>query len=293
MGAHYRNGFGCSGSWLLLCCIYALKLNRTTALMPPGETDWFYTYRAVAEGAFEKYPFGNTNTGNLEGVMWYLGNEVVTMYTEGTRCPRKFNISKIKRFKIRTKATPSLLAKGMHFGARFAFDFGKCMGRCFSNNLCTGHEDCEYHYAKFGYNPGCNNFWDRSVYPDYETSAPNGIWYSFPLEGRCAHPTGADNCTWNYEEAGEITLAELEQSIGGNGNCCNGICSGFWDGVLQPAKTQWRTQLALDMFARKYPTEEAWKLPEPVCDFHPGEWYSPDTWPRTSPWMTTTLPINV
>mmetsp|Transcript_13853 Transcript_13853/g.30887 ORF Transcript_13853/g.30887 Transcript_13853/m.30887 type:complete len:291 (+) Transcript_13853:46-918(+) len=288
MGAHYRNGFGCSGSWLLLCCIYALKLNRTTALMPPGETDWFYTYRAVAEGAFEKYPFGNTNTGNLEGVMWYLGNEVVTMYTEGTRCPRKFNISKIKRFKIRTKATPSLLAKGMHFGARFAFDFGKCMGRCFSNNLCTGHEDCEYHYAKFGYNPGCNNFWDRSVYPDYETSAPNGIWYALPLQGRCDYPTGADDCTWSYEEAGEVTLAELEESVGGMGNCCDNRCSGFWDAVLDSWKTRWRTQLTLDMFAKKYPTNGQIRVKEATCDFHPWEWYGTDNWPRRDPWAKPT-----
>jgi len=262
--------------------------DEAVKLLAQDGTQTFYTYKAIAEGAFWKYPFGNTNTGNLEGVMWYLGNEVVTQYSHGTQCPRKFNIAKIRRFKITTKVTPALAAKNMHFGARFAFDFGKCMGRCFDHNMCTGSADCDFQYSNYGFNPGCNNFGDKSAYPDYETSAPGGIWYSFPLEGRCAYPTGADNCTWSFEEAGDVTLAELEQSVGGGGNCCNGICSGFWDGVLRPGKTQWRIQLARDLFTRKYPAIQAWNEHAPMCDFRPAEWYAPDTWPRGDPWKTTT-----
>eukprot|EP00404_Azadinium_spinosum_P047988 CAMPEP_0180806480 /NCGR_PEP_ID=MMETSP1038_2-20121128/62623_1 /TAXON_ID=632150 /ORGANISM="Azadinium spinosum, Strain 3D9" /LENGTH=44 /DNA_ID= /DNA_START= /DNA_END= /DNA_ORIENTATION= len=44
--------------------------------------------------------------------------------------------------------------------------------------MCTGDEDCKYHYSKYGFNPGCNNFWDKSAFPDFDTSAPTGIWYS-------------------------------------------------------------------------------------------------------------------
>merc|ERR1740121_1845757 len=97
----------------------------------------------------------------MDGVMWYLMNEVVTNYSKGVRCPRKFNISQIHRFKVLTRATDALFQDGINFGTRFAYDKGLCEGRCFSGNKCTGESDCKNHYKKYGFVPGCNKFSDH------------------------------------------------------------------------------------------------------------------------------------
>jgi len=235
----------------------------------------------------EEHPVGDINTGNLEGVVWYLQNEVVTMYgTPGTtRCPRKFNIAEIHRFKVRTRTSKELFAEGMNFGPRFAYDEGMCRGRCFAGNKCTCQPDCDYTYGKYGNVVGCNKFIDKYPYPDYDTAAPGGIWYALPLEGRCDYPTGAHDCTWSYEHAGHITLQELEaKASGGSDNCCNGQCTGFWDNLYDLGRTQWRVQQALDVFANKYtqmPRDLFWA----TCDFGWWRWYSPnDPWARTDPW---------
>jgi len=250
--------------------------------------EW-YTYRAVNDKAFEDYPFGDINTGNPEGVMWYLTNEVVNLYEPGkVRCPRKFDISKIMRFKITSRATNEMLDTGMTFGARFAYDQGLCEGRCFDGNKCTTEKDCKQQYSSYGYIVGCNNFWDHSAYPDYDTSAQNGVWYTFPMGGRCSasaigYPTGEHNCTWTYQLAGEITLAEFEDSTPapeGQGNCCNGRCSFVYDGdFMDTGATAQRGQKLEAMFAQKYP--EAPQLGTPPCDFQAWKWYNPDNWERT------------
>uniref|UniRef100_A0A6U9HSS4 Uncharacterized protein n=1 Tax=Zooxanthella nutricula TaxID=1333877 RepID=A0A6U9HSS4_9DINO len=248
---------------------------------PPLMT--FYMYRASAVDELGKYPFGNINTGNMDGVIWYLMNEVVTMYTAGTRCPRKFNISVIHRFKIQVKSTPELFKEGMNFGPRYAYDKGRCMGRCFPNNLCTGEGDCQFHYDKYGYTLGCNNFYDKYPFPDKPTPAQHGIWYTLPLGGRCARPTGAHDCTWSYEYAGNLSLLELESVVPGQGNCCHGHCTGFWDDQFNTWRTSQRVDQALTAFAKKYP----W-TPRDVgpakCDFQWWKWYSPDRWEHRDPW---------
>jgi len=248
----------------------------------------FYMYRAAAEGALEKYEFGDINTGNMDGVVWYLMNEVVTMYTAGVRCPRKFNISMIHRFKITMKSTPELFATGMNFGARFAYDTGKCMGRCFPKNMCTGTDDCDYHYKKYGYNPGCNNFYDHYPFPDYNTPAERGIWYTLPLAGRCDNPTGAHDCTWAYEYAGNISLWDMEKAAKaeanwGDVNCCDGHCSQFWNDQFSTWRTSWRVQQALQTFADKYPDISA-DIGSGTCDFQWPKWYEVDRWDRRDPW---------
>mmetsp|Transcript_146590 Transcript_146590/g.365540 ORF Transcript_146590/g.365540 Transcript_146590/m.365540 type:complete len:363 (-) Transcript_146590:218-1306(-) len=243
----------------------------------------FYMYRAAAKGALDDFPFGNINTGNMDGVIWYLMNEVVTMYTAGTRCPRKFNISLIHRFKVRTMATPELYAEGMNMGTRFAFDEGLCKGRCFPKNMCTGQGDCRYHYKRYGFVPGCNNFYDHYPFPDYDTPAKQGIWYALPLAGRCDRPTGEHDCTWSFEHAGEITLEELEAVAPGGENCCDGTCSDFWIDQFNEWKTTWRVNQALDLFKRKYPDAPR-DLGYAKCDFQWWKWYSKDPWPKRDPW---------
>eukprot|EP00437_Effrenium_voratum_P071196 CAMPEP_0181508576 /NCGR_PEP_ID=MMETSP1110-20121109/59821_1 /TAXON_ID=174948 /ORGANISM="Symbiodinium sp., Strain CCMP421" /LENGTH=210 /DNA_ID=CAMNT_0023637949 /DNA_START=112 /DNA_END=740 /DNA_ORIENTATION=- len=56
----------------------------------------FYMYRAVSD---EVYPPLNTNVASLPGVLWYLHHEVVI------QAPRKFQISRILRYKVQMRAT--------------------------------------------------------------------------------------------------------------------------------------------------------------------------------------------
>lgn len=244
-------------------------------------------YRANSEDATKRYSFGNINTGNLDGVVWYLMNEVVTMYTDGTRCPRKFNISQINRYRIRTRATSEIYKVGMNFGTRFSFDFGNCMGRCFPDNRCSGPDDCDYHYGKYGFNVGCNNFLDHYPFPDGDTPAPGGTWYALPAEGRCSgEPTGAKDCTWSYEDAGVVSLEEIEATSPSGPNCCPADrCTGFWENQFDEVTTSGRVQAIQSAFAERYPD-----LPQDFgpsqCDFRKDAWYTSETdiWPLRDPW---------
>jgi len=246
----------------------------------------FYMYRAVANGTFGDFPFGNINTGNMAGVMWYLQNEVVTMYSGPMACPRKFNISEIRRVRVRTKATDELNSQGHHFGVRFAYDRGQCVGRCFPGNKCTCTEDCNAHFTKYGYVVGCNKFADHYPFPDMETAHPGGVWYSLPIEGKCDKPTGAHQCTWSWEDAGLVTFAELESMSPGRDQCCKGVCTNFWSDLASEGSGAWRVQKALELFHKKYPHMP----PDPNtqwCDFDRAKWYSEDTWVRRDPWNET------
>mmetsp|Transcript_139331 Transcript_139331/g.445523 ORF Transcript_139331/g.445523 Transcript_139331/m.445523 type:complete len:519 (+) Transcript_139331:87-1643(+) len=244
----------------------------------------FYTYRATPAGVSGNFEFGDINTGNMDGVMWYLQNEVVTDYSDGLRCPRKFGISEIHRFKVKMRATTELAKKGMNFGVRFAYDQGKCAGRCFSGNMCSLKEDCDVQYKQYGFVVGCNKFTDHYPFPNYDTVLPGGVWYSFPSEGRCrGTPTGAPNCTWSYEEAGSITLKEFEATASGDLSCCEGSCTNIWVDLFNPTTAAWRASTALDLFAKKY-TNQPKDLPAPPCDFQKDEWYAYDPWPRIDPW---------
>uniref|UniRef100_A0A7S2LJ17 Uncharacterized protein n=1 Tax=Zooxanthella nutricula TaxID=1333877 RepID=A0A7S2LJ17_9DINO len=215
--------------------------------------------------------------------MWYMQNEVVTQYSGPMACPRKFKITEIHRFRVRVKATVALALEGHHFGARFAYDRGQCVGRCFPNNVCTCTEECDQKFAKYGYVVGCNNFYDRYPFPDMQTTYPNGVWYSLPIEGKCDEVTGAHNCTWSAEDAGKITLKELESVSPGMNQCCDGVCTNFWTDTTNYGRAAWRVQAALGVFHRKYP-----KMPSDPntqrCDFNRGKWYSMDNWERRNPW---------
>jgi hypothetical protein len=266
----------------------------TTTVSPvsPAPLYEFYMYRAnSAEGA-TKYDFGNINTANLDGVVWYLTNEVVTQYSHGTQCPRKFDISQINRYKIRTRATKELFETGVNFGVRWAYDFGMCMGRCFPGNLCTGQDDCDFHFDKFGgFNVGCNKFVDKYPFPDMDTPAKNGIWYALPLDGRCkGTPTGAKNCTWSYEEAGAVNLTDVEATDPSGPNCCADSCTALWDNPFDEGATNWRVQTIRSVFAEKFPD-----MPEDLgpsqCDFYKDAWYTwdTDTWTPKDLWADPDL----
>eukprot|EP00931_Biecheleriopsis_adriatica_P036319 TRINITY_DN20923_c0_g1_i1.p1 TRINITY_DN20923_c0_g1~~TRINITY_DN20923_c0_g1_i1.p1 ORF type:complete len:669 (-),score=102.20 TRINITY_DN20923_c0_g1_i1:64-2070(-) len=245
----------------------------------------FYMYRA--EGA-ESYPLSNVNMANLPGVMWYLHNEIVGRGDWGGK--RKFNKTRIVRYKVSTRATQPLWEQGMNFGVRYAFDSGQC----------TGPFDCNSMFQKYGFFVGCNVLSDRAgwPFPNFPVQYADGIWYSLP--GACPQkhywdeddlclaaqpgglcegvPTGMYNCTYSYERAGEIGLDELENIVSfdrfitdGNReydhNSDRGIGMTFWDGIHNTARNAWRVGIARDLFEKHYPNSSADGFEEPICDF--------------------------
>merc|ERR1712048_922822 len=89
-----------------------------------------YIYRAQAPpGPDGEYPMSNVNAASLGGVMWYLHNEIIaeTRY-KGIVGNRKYDIERIRRFKITMKAPEPLYKKGMNFGMKFSVDFGEFTG---------------------------------------------------------------------------------------------------------------------------------------------------------------------
>ncbi|CAK8987040.1 Hypothetical protein SCF082_LOCUS806 [Durusdinium trenchii] len=225
----------------------------------------FYMYRAQND---EDYPLGNDNTGNLEGIMWYLQNEVLSgVYGPGA----KFGITRIMRFRVQVRATQPLLDKGMNFGIRVAFDSGKCTG-----------PDCDMDWQDYGYNVGCNNLGEWP-FPTYDTHFDGGIWYSLPgacpslsyLEksgdkacervqpgGKCfGIPTGTGDCTWNYENAGELRLTEPGWELYTDQEA-------FWSGNSRETNAR-KVAVARRLFAEKYGPDP----PVPPCDFNKARIY--------------------
>lgn len=226
----------------------------------------FYMYRAQSD---ENYELSNINTASLGGVLWYLHNEVVRPY-----CPRHYSITRILRRHVQVR-NPAVLTLG--FSAFVAFDKGRCTT-----------PECELGWEQDGYTVGCQKQAD-TVY-----KYPNPIWYSLPGPcpmadawgksppcreahpgGKCAAPNGARDCTWSMEDAGEISIAELEGiwdyaafCAQGGGEYDKGTDSGsrldFWNGRSDAVKGQKRVDAVKKLFKKKYPTMPN-DLPDPVC----------------------------
>jgi len=275
----------------------------------------FYMYRAVTDKVYAPM---NVNMANLPGVLWYLHNEVVE------RTPRKFGITKISRLKVQTRSTQPLWEKGMEFGVRLAFDSGQATGPFVCGwhgettpKLCQGPFDSTYdvgmhngsvvgafEWDAYGYFVGCNKLGSHP-FPNYRIYYPGAVWYSLPgpcpsnnytlWDQRCKErqpggycegtPTGQGNCTWTYENAGEVTVDELV----GIRNYTKFLASGrkeyqrwadrglgwtWWDSKKDVLANEWRIQLAKEAFERKYPnsTRED-ELPAPECDFNFAKFY--------------------
>ncbi|CAE8593178.1 unnamed protein product [Polarella glacialis] len=245
----------------------------------------FYVYRAMSDSNF---PPENVNAANLDGVMWYLHNEVV-VYT-----PRKFDITRILRFKVTYKAPEPLFDKDMNFGVRYAFDSGRC----------TGPGNCNADFKKYGYFVGCNYVWQ---YPTAQFKDavyyPNSTWYSFPGPcsdrdyrnhdtscvqqdpgGACSGtPSGQGDCTYNYEPAGEVKLDEIvgmredyTRFVGRGGReyvrgLDMGLMFSFWNFKQNVQANERRVAQAQATFAKKYPDSEV--LDGTPCDFDYGKFY--------------------
>mmetsp|Transcript_37707 Transcript_37707/g.108439 ORF Transcript_37707/g.108439 Transcript_37707/m.108439 type:complete len:577 (-) Transcript_37707:154-1884(-) len=264
----------------------------------------FYVYRAQSS---ESYPLENVNVADLPGVMWYLHNEVVPSRAIDMR---KYNITRILRYKVTMRTTWEFFhVHKRQFSAFSAFDNGKCTV-----------PDCESIWQHYGFVVGCQfqqaetaaYFASRRTHIDGDCKPPScnaSIWYSLPgpcpgepftnkssecmrlqTGGRCPHATGARDCTYSYEHAGQIDLDELV-GIGdystfkraGNqeyiGQIDGGIGSDFWNGKHDMQKCQARIDRVKRMFADKYPELPGCDaLEEPPCDFD-GFYADEFSWP--------------
>jgi len=251
----------------------------------------FYMYRAQSDW---DYPLENVNAADLPGVMYYLHNEVL-----GGQ-PRKYNTTRILRYKVTVKPTKEVFdSTNTQFGPFLAFDNGRCTS-----------PTCAETFRKFGYNVGCQLLdptlsayaspfqTQRGCKP---TETCPGVWFSLPgqcptkdlldktqqcveeeMGGACASVTGEKICTYHYEHAGEVRMDELSglddstrwwlpDKMGRKKaeyvkDLDGGVGTHFWDGKMNVSKGSERQRKVLDLFQKKYP-----QLPEtygqPPCDF--------------------------
>mmetsp|Transcript_137034 Transcript_137034/g.324655 ORF Transcript_137034/g.324655 Transcript_137034/m.324655 type:complete len:402 (+) Transcript_137034:66-1271(+) len=240
----------------------------------PGKLMTFYLYRVDND---QRYKLNGVNMANLLGDIWYLHNEVVF------NCPRKFNISRLTRFKVTYRATKELYGQGKNFDAFVAFDKAKC----------TVPGCSMLHWDPLGFVLGCTkNDVGRVALPG------EAAWFSLP--GTCpskfyfqkssscenAEPggackgnevTGARDCTYKVEEAGEIPLDELSGIKNYNDVCettgvreydeatDKGTGTSFWNGKADPKKGAERVKYITELFAKRFPQFPA-KLEDPPCD---------------------------
>jgi hypothetical protein len=228
-------------------------------------------YRACDD---KDWPIENVNAANLAGVLWYLHNEVVCSV------PRKFGISRVRRFKVQVASTRKLDERNMTFGVRFAYDRTICTG---AGPWATPSE-CLAQYNKYGHFVGCNNL---GHYP-FPTAAkgfpvhyPGAVWYSLPKSGRCpVRPTGEDNCTWNYEDAGAVDIDKfagidsdaLAASDKGfmeyDSTTDTGHGVSFWDHKYDDGACLRRLEKVRRIWDEAYPDmEKDVDMPNPPCDF--------------------------
>lgn len=252
----------------------------------------FYMYRAQSTADF---PLENVDAANLAGVMWYLHNEIVPSVAPH----RKYNITRILRFRITMKTTWEFYnVHRRQFGGFVAFDSGRCTV-----------PDCDRIWKHFGFIVGCQ--FQNTKIAGYlssvrthldsackEPSCHSPVWYSLPgpcpsMEydaktaecrhqmpgGRCQRATGERDCTYSVEEAGEISLDELagirDYSAffhAGNREYMHDIDGGvgntFWNGKLDLNLCRKRMERVKKLFKQRYPHLPGCDdLPEPPCDF--------------------------
>ncbi|CAK0828013.1 unnamed protein product [Prorocentrum cordatum] len=291
---------------------------------PGPRAQTFYMYRAQSEAT---YPLENINTADLAGVLWYLHNEVIVAR------PRKYKIDRIKRYKVTVKNTWEFWnAHKRQFSAFVAYDAARC-----STPVCkdiynqygfiVGCQTQDLNVA--AYLAPNQTSWNCEKGSD-ECRPP--VWYSLPgpcpaqgmdngridpnkvgLDvsafkskecikkmpgGRCDKASGAPDCTYSYEEAGEIMLDELagiddydnfwnysyvnclrdksQHKLSEDEPCIQnkeydvkldkGVGTKFWDGKLDKKKCEARMESARQLFKKHFPEFPA-DYDEPACEF--------------------------
>ncbi|CAE7715314.1 miaA, partial [Symbiodinium sp. KB8] len=260
----------------------------------------YYVYRA--ESADSDY-FDNVNVGNLAGTLWYLHNEVVWM------TPRKFNITRLQRFKVSSRAPQPLYNLGMNFGVRYAYDAAQC----------TGPWNCDLSYGRYGYFVGCNNL-GEFPFPTYQIYYEGAKWYTLPgpcpantwqeKDAKCIKdqpgglcegtPTGAGDCTYSIEHAGEISIDEMtgiedygrfisEGHVEFNKADDEGDGLEFWNKMNDTEANAERMAKVDKLFKDKFPDMPSdADLPSPTCDFRMEQFYKGITTTTTTTSTTTT-----
>jgi hypothetical protein len=316
----------------------------------------FYMYRAQSQAS---YPLENTNAADLAGVMWYIHNEVVTA------TPRKYKIDRVKRYKVTVRNTWEFWnTHKRQFGPFVAFDAARCstpickklynqygfivgcqaqgtevagyLGKTQTNWNCKKGEDkCKapLWYSLPGPCPGLgisNGEIDANKVgldvnaaktPDCKARMPGG---------HCAGgavANGNPDCTYSYEEAGQIFLNELvgitdydnwwngsyvkcqddvaQHVLPADHECIQnkeydlhldkGIGTTFWDGKHDAVKCQERMDKVRQLFFQKNPSFPL-SLEEPPCEFdmfYGGEfdWKVNHTGAPASNWWTQRMPV--
>mmetsp|Transcript_116525 Transcript_116525/g.370631 ORF Transcript_116525/g.370631 Transcript_116525/m.370631 type:complete len:499 (-) Transcript_116525:329-1825(-) len=296
---------------------------------PPGpRAQTFYMYRAQSQAS---YPLENINTADLAGALWYLHNEVVVA------TPRKYKIDRVKRFMVTVKNTWEFWnAHKRQFSAFVAYDAGGCttpvckdiyhqygfvvgcqvqplsvakyMGREQTNWQCrAGEDNCKapIWYSLPGacpakgipngaINPNSVDLdVDQYKSPECTKRMPGGL-----CKAGVTEPTGAPDCTYTYEDAGEIFLDELvglqdynqfwntsytqcmkdkAAHVLPTDHLClhnkeydpitdTGVGTSFWAGKLDADKCTDRLDKARKLFKKNFPQFPE-HLEEPACEF--------------------------
>jgi len=222
------------------------SLHEDGACSPGPEGHQFYTYRATNS---DNYKFNGINTASSGGVIRYVHEEVVGKDCCAPGCRRKYDIDRIKRFKM----TMMNVGDPRQFRNFQQFDMAKC--------TVPG---CDKVYQREGYNVGCQvQHVDNFFYHD-------ASWYSWPGTcpsqpftskseqcireepgGECEQPDGRRDCTYKMEFAGEIFLDELVgigKPDGGAEQYLQWCKDGGVEFILRP-----------DSWGGKKPTIDFWK----------------------------------
>jgi len=231
------------------CSVVTRAVHKTSYEGPlgqpsTGELLTFYMY--YAQGG-ETQVLANVNAANLPGIMWYVQN---TIASEKTTVAVGFSV--IRRLRVQMRATQELLDQGMTFSSRVIYESGECM-----------KPHCQYSWDSYGYTVGCNNLGEYPS-PRADPHYPDGILYSLPGSGRCPSfiPTGEGDCTWNYEDAGQIELTELYEAADASEGA-------FWAKPDSDVANKRKLKIARDLFESKYGKDS----PAPPCDFNLKKFY--------------------
>lgn len=281
-----------------------------------GKLFTFYMYRAISD---ENYPPLNVNSANLPGVLWYLHHEVVV---QAPRKFNIQSIARYKvQMKATAPLLRQRMNYGVRFAFDKGQATGPFVcGRNKTNEgfpepaVCQGEFQASYlsdlapykgpfEWSKYGYFVGCNTL-GYYPFPTYKVDYVGGVWYSLP--GPCPSkpfdqhddackksdpggfcglgvtPTGAGDCTWTYELAGNISIDELVGLKDQNGYyqfvqsggkeydpyTDHGTDFHWWDGYNSEAANSERVRQAGALFDAKYPTMPKTKeMDNPPCDF--------------------------
>lgn len=265
----------------------------------------FYMYRAQSD---VDYAMENVNTANLAGVLWYLHNEVVKS------TPRKFDVTRVLRLRVTMMTTQAWWNSHFsQFAPFMAFDGARCtvpnsdsfwdtygfIIGCQGSQLDVANYRSYYQSVKYCEPGKCNApVWyslpGECPAQDYlgkdefcKARYPGGLCYS--AYNQTTHEgdphdwnvTGAWNCTYYVQWAGEVRLDELvgienytifrysgmkeydEWTDRGEG-------VDFWDGIHNETACHDRMEkmrwLIHQSAQHLDPAEFPFDLPEPICD---------------------------